>query len=277
MEKERLERLVAEGKSTTEISRSVGLSMSGTRYWLKKFALSPTKKKGSERSWTDEQLIAACENNFSYASAIRELGLVSVHGSYGTIKKHIRKLGLDTSHFDQSHNKRRPSSWAIPLDEVMIENSTYGRGTLKKRLIKDGSMEYVCAICGIGAMWNGSKLVLILDHINGINNDHRRENLRFVCPNCDTQLPTFKGRNRTVTKKPINLCVDCGTEITRGAKRCRRCAGLMGKDKILWPDGGELEEMLNELSGNVSALGKKLGVSDNAVRKHMKKWSQSIV
>jgi len=37
---------------------------------------------------------------------------------------------------------------------------------------------------------------LILDHINGVNNDNRLENLRFVCSNCDSQLDTYKSRNR---------------------------------------------------------------------------------
>ena len=53
-----------------------------------------------------------------------------------------------------------------------------------------------CAICGMAAEWNGQPLVLVLDHVNGDPEDNRRENLRLVCPNCDSQLPTFKARNR---------------------------------------------------------------------------------
>ena len=33
-----------------------------------------------------------------------------------------------------------------------------------------------------------------INHINGINNDNRIENLRFLCSNCDSQLPTYKNR-----------------------------------------------------------------------------------
>lgn len=40
----------------------------------------------------------------------------------------------------------------------------------------------------------GKPLVLILDHKNGVNNDNRLENLRFVCSNCDSQLETYKNR-----------------------------------------------------------------------------------
>ena len=53
-----------------------------------------------------------------------------------------------------------------------------------------------CAICGIDDTWNGVALALIVDHVNGDATNDRRENLRLICPNCDSQLPTFKARNR---------------------------------------------------------------------------------
>ena len=89
------------------------------------------------------------------------------------------------------------------LEKVLVENSTYGRSHLKKRLIRDKIIEYKCDCCGIGPEWNGKPMPLILDHINGINNDNRLENLRFVCSNCDTQLDTYKSRNRR-NKRRVN-------------------------------------------------------------------------
>lgn len=59
-----------------------------------------------------------------------------------------------------------------------------------------------CAICGCKEEHNGQELVFILDHISGDATDHSRENLRMICPNCDSQLPTYKGRNKGNGKRP---------------------------------------------------------------------------
>lgn len=54
----------------------------------------------------------------------------------------------------------------------------------------------LCALCGNPGEWNGLPLALVLDHVDGDASNNRRENLRLVCPNCDSQLPTFKFRNK---------------------------------------------------------------------------------
>ncbi len=85
-------------------------------------------------------------------------------------------------------------------EEVFVENGNYGRTGLKNRILKRKLLDHCCSICGIPPEWQGKRMSLILDHINGINNDNRLENLRFVCHNCDSQLPTYKSRNRRKVK-----------------------------------------------------------------------------
>ena len=79
-------------------------------------------------------------------------------------------------------------------DKVFLEGKLICNSTLKQHLLL--YKEYKCEICGLGGEWQGKPMVLILDHINGNPTDNRLENLRFVCPNCNSQLPTFAGRNK---------------------------------------------------------------------------------
>lgn len=53
-----------------------------------------------------------------------------------------------------------------------------------------------CAICGITSTWNNKPMTLILDHINGNASDNSESNLRCICPNCDSQLDTYKSKNK---------------------------------------------------------------------------------
>ena len=53
-----------------------------------------------------------------------------------------------------------------------------------------------CAICGISNNWNNKSLIFILDHIDGDSSNHSRSNLRLICPNCDSQLETYKSKNK---------------------------------------------------------------------------------
>lgn len=53
----------------------------------------------------------------------------------------------------------------------------------------------VCSICHITS-WQGKELPVIVDHIDGNPENDFLTNLRLVCPNCDAQLPTSKGKNR---------------------------------------------------------------------------------
>jgi len=77
--------------------------------------------------------------------------------------------------------------------EQRIKSGTQTAQIAKRWLAKQ---DYSCAICGIGDEWQGKKLVLILDHIDGNSEDNSLKNLRLVCPNCDSQLSTFKARNK---------------------------------------------------------------------------------
>lgn len=152
------------------------------------------------RTWTDEQLIEATKISSSVFQVVDQLALNRTGGNHSNIKRHIKRLNLDTTHFlGQGHMKGKSSHNAgkgIPLEMILVENSSYSRHHLKRRLLNDGLLESRCYICNLQPEWNNLPLVMRLDHKNGIYNDNRLDNLWLLCPNCDSQQPTFAGRNR---------------------------------------------------------------------------------
>lgn len=145
-----------------------------------------------------KELVATHKN---YSDCMRALGLSPLGtNSRICLKKRIKELSIDTSHFKMS-GKKQTVSYRYPLDAILCKDSFYSSSeTLKKRLVHAGLMEYRCASCGNTGEWNGKSLVLQLDHINGDHFDNRLENLRLLCPNCHSQTETFATRKTKINK-----------------------------------------------------------------------------
>lgn len=212
------------------------------------------------------------------SNSIREILLKIGYKETGTylydkFREHLNSLGIDIPKYK---NLNIPSNWKkYSMNEILVEDSKYkSRKTLKDRILRSGLKEYKCDVCGNDGRWNGSDLSLQLEHRNGVNNDNRIENLCFLCPNCHSQTKTFAGRN-IKREKIVNYC-NCGSEIDKGKKECRKCVVEKLKErnkknrKVNRPDISTILESVNRI-GYV-ATGKLYGVSDNTIRKWIK-WS----
>lgn len=115
--------------------------------------------------------------------------------AYQWFCKFRRKNSIDTSHFLSMSEIIKLAYKEGKLKKISDEsmftvNSTVARSAVKNRIISKNLIEYKCNYCNNIGIWNDTKISLILDHINGIRNDHRLNNLRFLCPNCNATLET---------------------------------------------------------------------------------------
>lgn len=149
-----------------------------------------------------DKFLLVIQKSKSYKEVARNLGIGTTYGNRQTIKRYIEKYNIDNSHFDNGYSVYKDSIGRTvrkrSLSEILVEKSDYvDTRNLKNRLYKEGLNKRECELCGQGEEWQGKKMSLILDHINGVNNDNRIENLRIVCPNCNATLDTFSGKNNT--------------------------------------------------------------------------------
>ena len=133
--------------------------------------------------YTKEELQEAIINSSSISGVIRYLGLNKSSGTYRTIEKRIDEYRLVPNFTRKKHKK-------YSHETIFCERSTYDRKSVRNKIIKENFLEYKCSICNIFD-WNNQPLSLQLDHINGVRDDNRLENLRFLCPNCHTQTSTW--------------------------------------------------------------------------------------
>lgn len=73
-------------------------------------------------------------------------------------------------------------------------SGSYSPKTFKPHILREQGC--VCALCKRTNKWEGKTLIFVLDHIDGNPHNNNRANLRLVCPNCDSQLDTFKSKNK---------------------------------------------------------------------------------
>lgn len=147
---------------------------------------------------TKAEMKKLLDESKSMREVILKLGLQPNGSSgYTNVKNKIVKLGLEIPKYNfygTGHSKRKYSN-----DEVFCIGSTLPRQKVKNRIMKEKLIKYKCSGCGNDGEHNGKVLSLHLDHINGVNDDNRLENLRFLCPNCHSQTETYAGKaNKTL-------------------------------------------------------------------------------
>lgn len=266
--KEKLEILVNKHKTYKDILEELDIlpfynNYNKLKWALYRYNIDFTHLKSQKREiknniWNDKELLSAIiKDSKSQKEVLEKMNLRSAGGNFNTLRKYIEKFELDTSHFIKNYEMMVSINKKIPLEDVLIEKSTYARNSLKDRLYSEGLKERKCELCGQDEEWQGKKMSLILDHKNGIHNDNRLENLRIVCPNCNATLDTHCGKN---IKKDIKVKINNRIEYNVKRRTVER------------PSLDELKKEI-ELLG-LEGTGRKYNVTGNSIKKWVKTYEK---
>ncbi|MER5962437.1 HNH endonuclease signature motif containing protein [Streptomyces sp. NPDC002057] len=202
--RERLEAAARGTRTLTEALERLGVDpRSGTRRYVRErmrklgVDISHFEREGTR--WTREVLEEAVAASTNMCEVLRRLGVEVVGGQHAHLSRRIKAYGIDTSHFRAPSRRGGPRRPRTPEALLVEQTGPQTRRVPGDRLtwaMTESGVRKQCAMCGNEAVWRGRPLPLEVDHIDGDWRDNRIENLRFLCPNCHSTTPGYRGRDR---------------------------------------------------------------------------------
>lgn len=230
-------------------------------------------------NYTRDELEHIVETSNSMREVIEKLGYKTKNGSNSkTVKNKLDFYNISYNKFTFNKGIKREHK------DVFCVNSTVTQAVLREWFKKEYGEPLHCDICGQPVLWNEKPLTMILDHIDGDNHNNQLDNLRWICPNCNSQLDTFAGRNNKSRhakngkiqymsvndrKNNVKICPICNiNEISISSTMCIDCYHKKISEHI--PPKEDLEKLIYNTP--FTKIGEMYGVTDNTVRKWCKKY-----
>lgn len=213
--KERLEEAAAQAHSIREMLDQMGVALYDSAYShiakrLKHFGIDTShfSSRGTSGECQnvlvpEQDLREAVAASTSLAGVLRVLGRPDTGTERARLRRSLAASGIPTDHFlGQAHMRGRSSPARKTAADILRRLPTGASRTKTaqlRRALDERGIPHVCAACGTGEIWQGRRLVLEIDHLNGDRLDNRLHNLRYLCPSCHSQTVTFARRTSSLT------------------------------------------------------------------------------
>ncbi len=180
--KEDLEKLISEEKLSYEaIGKMYGVSGNAIRKAAKRLGIELPKRRAINESETFNKGISKRKDKVFCKNCGKDI----TH-KYGNIYCDV--------HCQTEFQRREKYEYFLTEPEE-FQRADYNPSKWIRSIILE-EQNGKCNICGIPNEWNGKELTFILDYIDGRASHNVRSNLRLICPNCDSQLDTYKSKNK---------------------------------------------------------------------------------
>ncbi|MCX5226459.1 HNH endonuclease signature motif containing protein [Streptomyces sp. NBC_00233] len=202
----------ASTSSVREMARLVGTADDGRsraalRHMLQQRGIDVAHFTHRRTDVPEDRLRAAVDDATSFADVMRTLGLPVSDQNHRRVRRRAAALTLDTSHFKRrtwaTVRATAPKSIADTVFRIRPEGSSRENRDRLHRALTEVGVPYRCVECGNEGAWRGRAITLQIDHINGDWLDNRRENLRYLCPNCHATTETWCRRGRSPKSRPV--------------------------------------------------------------------------
>lgn len=216
-----------------------------------------------------EELKRLVAESSSFREVAIKRGAKPAGGNCTSISHLCKRHGLDISHMTgQVHNKGKPAKNKKTAEQVLVMGDPLSGRMAADRLRRalfEQEVPHKCNDCNIDE-WNGRKLVLEIDHIDGQYWNNQRDNLQFLCPNCHS----FKTHAETKARKEQNLPnVDAERELKPPKLKKQKEPKLRKPSVLAHLTKEQLEALV--MQNSFVAVGQMFNISDNAVRRWCKK------